>query len=184
MKNKALKILFINNGIFVFAGGLLGPLYAVFVESIDGNILSISISWAAFLLSSTLFLLVVRKYGDSIKEKEYLLLAGFLIRAIVWFSFPFISTVTMLVLLQVLLGVGEAMGSPAFNAIFAEHLDGGKQIKEYTDWNLIVNTSGAVAVVLGGLIVSYYSFTVLFFLMGSLAIVSFFGVLLKPRELL
>ncbi len=184
MNNKALRILFINNGIFVFAISLLGPLYAVFVETIDTNIISISISWSAFLLSSTFCMLILRKYGDLIKEKEYLLMAGFLIRAIAWFAFPFVPNLLMLIALQILIGIGEAVGSPAFDAIFAEHLDDGHHIKEYTDWKLIVNIAGAIAVVLGGIIIEYYGFRVLFFTMGTLALISFFGVLFKPRNLL
>ncbi len=88
MKNEALRTLFIFNGIFVFASGLLGPLYAVFVETIDTRIISVSLSWSAFLLSTTLFMLLVRKYGDFIAEKEYLLMAGYLTRSITWFLFP------------------------------------------------------------------------------------------------
>ncbi|MDO9231692.1 MAG: MFS transporter [bacterium] len=184
MKNKALKVLFVYNGIFVFAAGLLGPLYAIFVETIDKNILFVSISWAAFLVSTTLGMLFLRKYGDRLKEKEYLLMGGFLIRAIVWFSFPFISTIFMLVMLQILLGIGETLGSPAFDSIFAEHLDDGCHIREYTDWKLISNITGAGAIILGGIIINYFGFFPLFFMMGSLASVSFFGVLLKPRKLL
>lgn len=60
----ALKILFISNGIFVFADRLLGPLYAIFVEKFDTNILSVSFSWFIFMLSATLFTLIISKYGD------------------------------------------------------------------------------------------------------------------------
>jgi MFS family permease len=184
MANGALKTIFIYNGIFVFASGLLGPLYAVFVETIDKNILSISLSWSAFLLSTTLCMLILRRFGDSIKEKEYLLLGGFLIRALVWFLFPFVSTIFILVLLQILLGIGEAVASPAFDAIFAEHLDDGFHIKQYTDWKLISNIASAIAIILGGIIIQYFGFSILFFIMGCLALVSFFGILLKPRNLL
>ena len=184
MKNKALRTLYIFNGIFVFGGGLLGPLYAIFVNTIDNNILAISISWFAFLISSTLFMLIIRTYGDMVKEKEYFLLGGFLIRAIVWFIFPFTSTLLMLVILQILLGLGEALGTPAFDAIFAEHLDKDKHIKDYTDWKLISSLVGAFAVLAGGFIVKFQGFNLLFFTMGTLALISFFGVLLKPRKLL
>ncbi len=37
--NGSLKVLFLFNGIFVFASTLLGPLYDVFVETIDSNVL-------------------------------------------------------------------------------------------------------------------------------------------------
>ena len=80
--NKSLKILFLFNGVFVFAAMLLGPLYAVYVESIDKNILSVSITWAVFLTSATFFTFIVSRKGDSIKEKEHLLMGGFLIRGL------------------------------------------------------------------------------------------------------
>lgn len=184
MKNKALKILFFHNGIFMFGASLLGPLYAIFVETIDSNVMAVSISWSAFLLSSTLCMVALRNYGDSIKEKEYMLLAGFLIRGLAWFSFPFIGSIEMLVVLQILLGAGEALGTPAFEAILAEHLDAGQQIKEYIDWKLIANLTGAIGVIIGGAIIKYTGFSFLFFTMGTLAMISFFGILFKPRNLL
>ena len=85
MKNNALKILFLYNGIFVLADSMLGPLYAVFVSGMKGGILPISFSWSAYLVSTTIFTFFISKIGDRIKEKEYLLLAGFAIRSLVWF---------------------------------------------------------------------------------------------------
>jgi sugar phosphate permease len=184
MKNKALITLFVFNGIFVFASGLLGPLYAVFVETIDTNIISVSLSWSVFLISTTAFMFIVRKYGDLIKEKEYLLMGGYLIRAIVWFLFPSLSTVFGLIILQALLGIGEALGSPAYDAIFAEHLDKNRHVQNYTDWKLISNLVGAVAVIFGGILVNEVGFSTLFYLMGVLAFVSFIGMWIKPRKLL
>lgn len=184
MNNKALKILFIFNGIFVFAGSLLGPLYAVFIGTIDKDVFSVSLSWSVFLVSTTIFMLFVRKYGDLVKEKEYLLMAGYLFRALVWFTFPYITTLRVLILLQVFLGLGEALGTPAHDAIFAEHLDKNRHIEEYADWKLIANLCGAGAVLLGGLIVKYVGFSVLLNSMGVLATISFFGVLFQSRKLL
>ena len=184
MINKALKTLFIFNGIFVFAASLLGPLYAVFVETIDTDIISVSLSWSVFLISTTIFILFVRKYGDLIKEKEYLLMGGYFIRAIVWFIFPSISTILSLVILQVLLGLGESLGTPAYDAIFAEHLDKDRHIEEYANWKLISNIVGAIAVMLGGFFVKIVGFSALFYVMGFLAVVSLIGVWVKPRKLL
>lgn len=182
--NKALRILLIFNSIFVFASSLLGPLYAIFVSGIDSKIMSVSFSWAAFLISTTICMLLLRKWGDSLKEKEYFIMASYLIRAIVWFLFPFISTLFMLVILQVILGIGEALGTPAFCALFAEHLDDGKHIEEFTDRKLMVCFSEVMGVLAGGIIVSKFGFKSLFMIMGILALISFIGILLQPRELL
>ena len=74
MRNPALKTLYIYNGIFVFAGSLLGPLYAVYVGLIDSAILAVSVSWAVFLMATLVFTAVISRVGDRVKEKEYLLM--------------------------------------------------------------------------------------------------------------
>ena len=184
MSNKPLKTLFIFNGIFVFAGSLLGPLYALYVGTVDKNILSVSITWASFFVASFIFTIIVSKVGDKIKEKRYLLMAGFLVRAVAWFMFIFAGNVFHFVLLQTLLGLGEALGTPTFYAIFAEHLDRGKHIREYADWKLIVNGTTAVGTIIGGLVVTTLGFSWLFAAMSGFAVVSFLGVLVQPRKLL
>jgi len=184
MHNKALKTLFIFNGLFVFAGSLLGPLYAIYVENISKGIFPITLSWAVFLFSTTIFTLVVAKIGDRIKEKEYLLLVGYGIRAIIWFSYIFIQDFYILLIAQFLLGIGEATGTPAYDALFAEHLDGGKHIYEYSEWKIVSNIVLALGTLLGGFIVEKYGFNPLFVFMSILATLSFIGVYLKPRKLL
>lgn len=184
MPNRALQTLYIFNGIFVFAAALLGPLYAIFAESINLSIISISASISVLLISAVTFTLIIRSLGDRIQEKEYLLLGGFVVRAVAWFGFLFVTSLPTLLIIQVLLGLGEALGSPAFNTIFATHLDKGHQIEEFANWHIIAAITAAAGVFIGGLIVSNFGFAPLFVTMGSLAVVSFMGVALKPRKLL
>ena len=184
MHNKALKTLFVFNGLFVFAGSLLGPLYAIFVENITKGIFPITLSWSIFLVSATVFTVLVAKIGDKIQEKEYLLVIGYAIRAVVWFSYIFIQDFYILLLAQFLLGIGEAAGTPAFDAIFAEHLDKGKHIFEYSEWKVITNVVLAVGTLLGGLIAEKFGFKPLFLFMSVLASISCVGILFKPRRLL
>lgn len=181
-ENKTLKILLFFNSIFVFASALLGPLFAIFVEGINSDVISISIVWSIFLLSATFFMLLIRKYGDRVKEKKNLLITGYLIRAIVWFIYPFVPSLEILLLLQVLLGLGEALGTPAYDALFAKHLDQNKSVEEYTDRKLAVNFVNAIAVIVGGIIVAKFGFIVLFFIMGVLALISFFGILMQLKK--
>lgn len=184
MNNSSLKILFIYNGMFVFAGSLLGPLYAVYVGLLDKNILSVSATWSTFLIATVVFTLIISKIGDRIKEKEYLLLAGFLVRATAWFMFIFADNIFHLILLQTLLGLGEALGTPAFDAIFAEHLDSGRHIKEYSDWKLVLSAATGVGTMIGGVIATKFGFQWLFVSMSILALIAFSGVLVQPRKLL
>lgn len=184
MKNKALRTLFLYNGIFVAAAAMLGPLYAIYVVKFVDGVMAVSISWAAFLVSTSLFTYIVSRIGDQIKEKEYLLLAGYVLRIFSWILLIFVHNLATLVLVQVLLGLGEALGTPSFNAIFADHLDSNQFVREYSDWSLIANLTSAVGILAGGAIVNIYGFHALFVFMSFLSLVAFFGILLKPRDLL
>lgn len=182
--NNALKILYISNGIFVFADRLLGPLYAIFAEKFDADILSISFAWFVYMLSATIFTLIIAKTGDKIKEKEYLLVAGFLIRSLSWVLYIFTANIYIFFLIQIILGIGEAVGSPAFDSIFAKHLNRGSEINNYATWKLVQNFALAIASLIGGFIVFYTNFSILFLIMAILSVFSSIIVLLQPRKLL
>lgn len=182
--NKALRILFFYNGIFMMAAMMLGPLYAIYVLKYVDGVTAVSTSWAAFLISTSLFTLIISRQGDKIKEKEYLLLASYALRVISWLSLIFVRSLVFLILVQIILGLAESLGTPAFNTIFASHLDKNKYINEYSNWAIIANLTSAAGVIIGGVVVSVYGFTTLFVIMSLLSTVSFFGILFKPRHLL
>ena len=179
MPNKTLRVLFFYNGIFVLGGSLLGPLYTVYVQGLNKGIFSISISWAVFLVSTTVFTFIISRLKDKFVNKKALLCSGFIIRAACWFSFIFTTTLWQLIIIQFFLGIGEAVGSPAFDAIVAEHLDTNRHLMDYSDWKVIHNGVLAVATIAGGLIVYYLGFRYLFSAMSFLAIVSLFGIILS-----
>ena len=162
----------------------MGPLYAVFVGNFDNKILSVSISWFALMASAILFTYFISLLGDRIKETEYLLIGGYIVRSMIWFLYIFVNSLTSLIILQILLGFGEALGNPSFDAIFAKHLDKGIQIKEYSKWKILEKIAGASGVLLGGVIVSNFGFTPIFVLMSLMALISAVFVLVQPRKVL
>lgn len=111
-------------------------------------------------------------------------MAGFLVRAAVWGGLTMINSLWLLVVAQILLGLGEALGSPAFDSIFAEHLDRNKHVREFSDWKLIYNLTMAAGTILGGLLAVRFGFNVLFLTMSFLAISSFIIVWRQPRRVL
>jgi len=184
MNNPALKALYISNGIFVFAGAMLVPLYAIFAENIGASIFTISTLASVLLVAKVVTVIFLQKFGDAIAEKEYLLIAGFVVRAIGWIGLLFFQTIPMLFVIQIILGFGDGVGSPSFRALFATHLDNGKEVKRYSEWELILAAGGSIGALAGGYIVTNYSFEILFVVMSVLAIISSIVVLTKPRSLL
>lgn len=180
MPNKFLRILFLYNGIFVLAGSLLSPLYALYVGKLNSGILPVSLSWATFLFSTTFFIYLLSKTGDRFKNKRLLIAVGYLIRAVCWFVMALITNVEQLIAVQFILGIGEALGTPAFDAIFAEHLDRNKHMMDYSDWKVISNAFLVIGTLIGGAIASKFGFHYLLFTMSFLAIISFAGIILHP----
>jgi predicted MFS family arabinose efflux permease len=169
--NKQLKSLFIVNSVFIFAAGLVGPLYTLYIQGFNNDPVAIGAVPTVFMLCVIFFTFILMQYGDSFKKKGIMLSLGFLLRSVSWIFFMFITTYIGLLLVQILLALGESLGSPAFESLVAEHLDNAKHIKEYSMWRIISNVTGACSTLLGGLIVKYYGFSNLF---GIMAVISLF----------
>lgn len=182
MKDPILRALFLFNGIFVFAGSLLGPLYAVYVLKLGDGVISVSSSWSIFVASITLFTFIVSKFKDGERREHDMLLAGFLIRAFVWFAYAYINTIPQLLVLQLINGLGAALGTPSFDALFAEHLDKNHHLNEYANYQVLTNLLMAVGTFLGGILVAKFGFIPLFYIMGSFALISFLGFSLQSDK--
>ena len=81
---------------------------------------------------------------------------------------------------QLVLGIGTAVGLPAFDAMYTKNLDKGKYASEWGAWESMNYITAALAASLGGVIAALFGFTVLFAMMALFALASLFmGILLK-----
>ncbi len=171
--NKTIKLLLICNGIFVFAAGLLIPVFALFVLKIGGGAELAGILVGIQYLTSTLVSLYVVRLKDNISLSRTLLQINFIIRSLAWLIIAFFPTIPVMICAQASLGVAEAIGSPAFNSLVSENLDYKQHIKEWGMWEIIVTPSTGIASILGGFVVAHYGFGTLFITMSTLSFVSF-----------
>ena len=133
------------------------------------------------LFSATLFTFIISRIGDSYKHKRFLLAGGCLVRSLCWFLMGLITSFEQLVVIQFVLGLGEALGTPAFDAIFAEHLDKGHHVMDYSDWKVVANAVLVLGTLAGGVLVTKFGFQPLLFLMSGLAMLSFVGIVGNKR---
>lgn len=182
--NKSLRLLLSINSLFVLAGNLLGPLYAVYITGLGGSVAVVSGTWSIMLFTTTIVNLILIRYGDKVKEHEYYLIGGFIFRAIAWIGFAVSYSLTSVIVLQIVMGIGEAVGSTGFDAIMAEHLDKSSHIRDYAVWKTISNLIAATATMLGGFVVTWYGFTSMFYFMGGVAIFCAVFTYLLPRKAL
>jgi Major Facilitator Superfamily len=172
--SRTTKILLFGANIWYFGEGMLGPLFAVFAERIGGDILDITWAWATYLIMTGVLYIVVGKLIRGKKYKMKILVAGYGLNALLTFGYLFVSTPWQLFFVQAGLGVAEAIGTPAWDALYAQSVD--KEMDTYA-WGLAGGQSQIVtglAIVTGGLIAHYLSFNTLFIVMGIVQVMATF----------
>jgi len=178
------KILLFSESIILFAGALLGPIYAIFVEEIGGDILDASAAFAIFSITSGFVVFLISRMEEKIKEQELIVALGYVIIGLGYFGYLLIQTPIHLFLVQAFIGVGIALYAPASDAMYSKYLDRSRAVSNWGVWegmNRFTLGAGALA---GGLIVSTLGFPILFILMGTLCLASALFVFLLPRRVL
>lgn len=181
--SRTTKILLIGANIWYFGEGMLGPLFAVFTERIGGDILDISWAWATYLLVTGVFYIMVGKLLSGKSYQAKVMVAGYGLNAVCTFGYLFVSTPLHLFFVQAGLGIAEAIGTPAWDALYARNIN--KETDTYA-WGLAGGQSQivtALAIVSGGLIAHYLSFNILFITMGIIQVLATLiqAKIIKPK---
>lgn len=154
---------------------MFGPLLAVFAEKVGGDLLDVSWAWAIFLIVHGVLSVIVGKYFDGLRShraKVLLLLAGYALNAAFTFGFLFVHTTTSLFIVELGLGVAAALATPTWNALFALHMEKDGAGGAWGLENGFAKVATGLAIVIGGMIVSRYSFEALFIIMGILQVIA------------
>ncbi|HVT86358.1 MAG TPA: MFS transporter [Chitinophagaceae bacterium] len=176
-----IKILLLGANVWYFGEGMLGPLFAVYAERIGGDVLDITWAWATFLIMTGLIYILVGKLIKGEKSQAKAMVIGYALNALFTFGYLFVSSPWHLLIVQAGLGIAEAMGTPTWDALFATHTEN----KEDTfAWGLASGQAQiitGIAIIAGGLIVSYFSFKALFITMGCVQV---FATIIQARILI
>ena len=152
----------------LMAGAMLGPIYALFVEDIGGDLMDASIAGSIFALVAGITTLVSGRYSDKMRENELIVVLGYVIMGIGFLSYAWVASIVMLFVVQAIVGLGEAIYAPAFDAVYSKHLDGRKSGAQWGAWEAMNYFTTAVGAVVGGGIVTLFGFQVLFVVMAGL----------------
>lgn len=170
--NERIKILLYGGNLWALGAGMLGPLFAVFAEKIGGDILEISWAWATYLIVTGILVIFVGKISDKKANKEKLMIVGYGLNAFFTFGYLIVSSPIHLFLVQIGLGIASALSMPTWESLYAKYED--KKHEGY-EWGLAGGEGyiiTGIAMVIGGLIVNYFSFTFLFLTMGTIQIIA------------
>lgn len=182
--NKPLRVLLFTNALILLAGAMLGPIYALFVERIGGNLLDASFAGALFAGAAGITTFVSGKYSDKIKENELIIVLGYAIIGIGFMLYTSVNSIIFLFVVQVIIGLGEAVYSPAFDAVYSKHLSKHRLGKQWGTWESMNYFTTAIGALIGGIVVTKFGFNTLFVLMAMLCFGSAVYIYILPRRVL
>ena len=166
--NKRIKTLLYGSNLWSLGEGMMGPILAIFSEKIGGDILDVSWAWSTYLIATGICTMFVGKISDTEVSKEKLLIAGYAINTAFTFSYLLVGSSLDLFVVQAGLGFATALATPTWDALYSEYQD--KENSGYI-WGLAGGRDQLItglAIIIGGLIVNYCSFQVLFITMGMI----------------
>ena len=177
--NPIIKFLIISDTILSGAAGLLGPIFALFIEDfiIGGNAATAGIAAGIYLFSKSVLQIPIAHFIDKIRgEKDdfWIMFIFSICIAIIPLFYLIINTPLQLYIIELALGLFTAFTFPTYMAIFTRHID---KEKEGTEWGIyftLTDIVGAAFSVIGGYVAVSAGFPVLIVVV---VLLSLFGTL-------
>lgn len=166
------KILLIGSNLWFLGEGMFGPMFAIFTEKIGGDILDVTGAWATYLIIAGLLYMIVGKITDAKQNKESVMVAGYALNTIFTFGYLFVTNPMQLFILQAGLGVATALASPTWYALYAKHEDKKHDGFQWALYGGTAQITTGLALLVGGVLVNYTSFDMLFFVMGCIQLLA------------
>ncbi len=165
MINRAERTLLYGSSLWYLGEGMFGPLFAVFATKIGGNVLDISWAWGVYLIVTGIFSLIVGELSGRISD-EKLMVAGYVLNAFFTFAYLLVSTPLQLLLVQAGSGIATALSAPTWAALYAKHEDRKRAGFFWAVADSDFRIVSGIAILAGGFLVNYFSFKILFMVMG------------------
>ncbi|MDD1677640.1 MAG: hypothetical protein LUO93_00455, partial [Methanomicrobiales archaeon] len=98
---KALRILLITDSLVLIAGATLGPIYALFVEKVGGDLLDASFAGSIFAVAAGLTVWLSGKYSDRLKQPELVIVFGYGVMGFGYLLYTMVNSIWFLLVVQV-----------------------------------------------------------------------------------
>ena len=181
---REIKILIETSLLFNIGVGLFAPIYAIFVESIGATIIDAGFAIGIYSIVFGILIIILGKIEDKYTNQRHMVFIGYVILAICALGYIFVQNAMHLFILQALIGVGSAILTPAWDAIFSKYEDHGKEAFEWSIWEGGVSIILGITAFIGGILVVLFGWTIIFvimFIFEAIGAISSFRLSFKPK---
>ena len=167
--NRNIKLL-LGASILIHAGvNLLAPVYAIFLQKINGTLLETGLAVGIYAILRGLFYLKFADIKPQAISHKTMMCMGYAIMGLVYLLYPMVTDVYQVFILQAILSFGESIITPSWSAVIALSLPEGEERKTYSDFYGYRSLFEGVAAIIGGLIAMKVGFTAIFLCMAAFA---------------
>jgi MFS family permease len=172
--NKVAFTLIWSDFLLLSATGIVAPIYAVFVTNQvrGGSLAVVGLATTVYWVVKSIVQVPVSWYVDRKRgERDDFLcmVVGSVIAASVpMLYYFFVTEAWHIYVLETINGIGFALQTPTWYAIFSRHLDKNREGTEWTMYSNAVGIGFAIAAAIGGFIADRYGFRVLFPMVSAL----------------
>lgn len=162
--------------LFILGGlGLIQPVFAIFLlENIAySSVLAVGIATSIQLVTKAILQIMIGRWTDAEKGNRrelYSLISGSVIISLVPFSYIFATNISHIYIIQLFYGLGSALAFPGWMVVFSQYLRRDRLGYEWSVYSTVMSLGTAAAASLGAYIADFYSFKVLFVIVGLLSV--------------
>ena len=161
------KVFLLSHSAMSFALGLFMPFYIIFIHDFGGSIESFGFAIGLMILAQSLTSYYVGRHSDRFGRKGFLIASGFA-TTIVIIVYTFITSLTHLYLLQIIIGITQAMQMTMKTSLLGDVTQKVSRGKEIGKYYAITGVMAAIAMMGGGYLVSELGIKIIFYIVAGL----------------
>ena len=187
--NRVVKFLILSDLLFLGSWSMVSPIFSIFViGKVEGaNLVIVGMVLGMYWLIKSILQIPVAEYldnHDGETDDFYALLLSLTLAAVAAFILSLTGKLWQLFVAQFIYAVAMGLYVPSWSGLFSKHLDN----KRFSfDWSLdstVVGLTSFVAALTSGILADKFGFSIVFFLVGILSLVSAIFLFLVPDLIL
>jgi MFS family permease len=170
----SLKWLIRSQSIVTLAAGMIYPYYLLFLKNLGNSYSKYGLAFAVFTISAAAASQWLARYLDRYGLR--MLMLSSLGMAAAMLLFPWTTSYTVVLLLQLVMGMCNAMQRMSERLLLAEYTESGARGPAIGNYQFWTSVASGFAVILGGYLIDYLTINILFYLSAALYVTGAWAV--------
>jgi MFS family permease len=155
-----------SQSIFTLAAGMIYPYYLLFLKNLGNSYSKYGLAFAVFTISSAAVSHLLSNKLD--RYARPLLIMSSLGMMVAMLVFPWISSFSWVIGLQLLMGACSAMQKTSEKLLIADHTEAGVRGKLIGSYHFWTSIASGIAVIIGGYLIDWLTINALFYVSAML----------------